>query len=215
MPHATPSTRALFLRAFLALGCVSLPFVPAQAEAAGPRDETGAMAAFKAKHGQVIKLVKKKASASKIQKHVDGLLDYEWIATAALGGAQKYEQNCSPRCDEFETLLGRLIRENYLRLVRKAEAHPIEYVNEIKGRKGAVKVTTKVQIEKNGRTQKVEVAYVMHKTGNAWTVRDIITDGMSLAKTYRYEFNQVRKREGIDGVIAKLETKLAEVAKMN
>jgi len=173
------------------------------------------MDAFQTRHGAVIKLVKKKASTSKLQKEVDRLLDYGWIARAALGGKTKYAENCGPRCDEFEKLLTRLIRENYFRLVRKAEAHPVEYINEIKGRKGAVKVTTRIKIQKNGRTQKVEVAYVMHKVGAEWQVRDIITDGMSLAKTYRYEFNQVRKREGIDGVIAKLETKLAEVAKMD
>jgi phospholipid transport system substrate-binding protein len=52
----------------------------------------------------------------------------------------------------------------------------------------------------------------MHLSGDRWEVRDIITDGMSLAKTYRYEFNQIRKREGMDGIISKLETKLQELA---
>jgi phospholipid transport system substrate-binding protein len=221
MPNALLPIRALARRslpALFALTCLAVSPIVAEGDAvaAGPQKKGGeAMQAFKAQHERVIKKVKQKASAAKLQKEVDGLLDYAWIAQAALGGPSKYQQNCSPRCDEFEKLLTRLIRENYLRLIRKAENHPVEYVNEVRGRKGAAKVTTRIQVVKNGRKQKLEVAYVMHQTANGWEVRDIITDGMSLAKTYRFEFNQVRKREGIDGVIANLETKLAEIAKMD
>lgn len=220
MPNALLSIRALARRglpALFALSCLAAsPLVmEGEAVASGPESSDSAMAAFKAKHEKVIKQVKRKASQAKLQAELDGLLDYDWIARAALGGSGKYEQNCSPRCEDFEKLLTRLIRQNYLRLIRKAEDHPVEYVGEVKGRKGAAKVTTRIQVVKKGRTQKIEVAYVMHETANGWEVRDIITDGMSLAKTYRFEFNQVRKREGIDGVIAKLETKLAEIAKMD
>jgi phospholipid transport system substrate-binding protein len=222
MPDATPRTgstagrhaRAVLLAA-LALALPAIPLAPGTAQAAGPGQDASALAAFQSRHETVVTLVRKHASAAKLQQEVDDLLDYAWIARAALGGTGKYQESCQPRCSEFEGLLTRLIRENYLRLVRKAESHPVEYVGELKGRKGAVKVTTRIQIEKNGRKQKLEVAYVMHLGPDGWEVRDIITDGMSLAKTYRYEFNQIRKREGIDGVIHKLESKLAEVAKMD
>jgi ABC-type transporter MlaC component len=43
--------------------------------------------------------------------------------------------------------------------------------------------------------------------------QNIITDGVSLAKTYRYEFNKILRDEGIDGLIARLESKIAEIAK--
>ena len=38
-----------------------------------------------------------------------------------------------------------------------------------------------------------------------------VTDEVSLAKTYRYEFNKIAKAEGIDGIIRKLEDKLAKL----
>ncbi len=145
MPDATFPIRALCrrgLRALLVISCLALPAAtlgPAEADAAGPQAADGAMEAFKAKHERVIKKVKKRASTASLQKELDTLLDYGWIARAALGGKAKYDQSCAPRCDEFEKLLTRLIRENYLRLIRKAEDHPVEYVNEIKGRKGAVR----------------------------------------------------------------------------
>lgn len=172
-----------------------------------------ALETFRDQHEAVMALVKKRAKADVLQRQVDELLDYEWLAQAALGGKKRYAKNCEPRCAEFEQLLTRLIRENYLRLIRKAEDHPVRYVDQVRGARGAFKVTTEITIVKNGRDQVVEVAYVMHKIGEAWQVRDIITDGMSLAKNYRYELNQVRKGEGIDGIITRLETKLAEIAK--
>ena len=173
--------------------------------------EASAIEAFKAQHEAVVKLVKDNASDAKLQAAVDGLLDYDWIAQAALGGPSNYAGVCQSRCDEFEALLTQLIRENYLRMIRKAEKHPVDYVGQVAGKDGVYKVTTRIKVDKNGREQVVTVEYVMHQIGGTWQVRDIITDDVSLAKTYRYEFNKIAKSNGIDGIIRKLEDKLAKL----
>lgn len=170
--------------------------------------EESAIEAFKAKHEVVVELVKKRATDEALQTKVDGLLDYGWLAQAALGGPDNYQTVCQTRCAEFDALLTKLIRENYLRMIRKAESHPVEYVGQTAGKSGIYKVTTRVKISKNGREQTVTVEYVMHQIDGQWQVRDIITDDISLAKTYRYEFNQIAKSQGIDGIIRKLEDKL-------
>ena len=69
-----------------------------------------------------------------------------------------------------------------------------------------------MQVMKKGREQTVRVSYVMHQIDGGWQIRDIITDGVSLAKTYRYEFNQLLKQDGINSIVSKLEQKLANVA---
>ncbi|MFO7561597.1 MAG: ABC transporter substrate-binding protein [Enhygromyxa sp.] len=173
--------------------------------------EQSAIEAFKAKHEAVVGLVKKQASDKDLQSDVDALLDYRWIAQAALGGPDNYKKVCQTRCDEFDALLTKLIRENYLRMIRKAEKHPVEYVGQTAGKNGVYKVTTRVKIDKNEREQVVTVDYVMHQLDGQWQVRDIITDDVSLAKTYRYEFNKIAKSQGIDGIIRKLEDKLARL----
>jgi phospholipid transport system substrate-binding protein len=175
------------------------------------RAEDSAIDAFKAKHEGVVKLVKDNATDAVLQAKIDGLLDYDWIAHSALGGAENYGTVCGVRCDEFEGLLTELIRLNYLRMIRKAEKHPVEYVGQVAGRNDVYKVTTRVKIDKNGRQQNVTVDYVMHKIDGNWQVRDIITDDVSLSSTYRYEFNKIAKAEGIDGIIRKLQEKLASL----
>lgn len=192
------------LAGLMGLGfCAALVVSPSVAQAGD-----SAIDAFKTKHEAVVELVKADASDAKLQTKIDELLDYGWLATAALGGPDHYESVCGSRCGEFEALLTRLIRENYLRMIRKAEKHPVEYVGQVAGRNEVYKVTTRIKIEKNGREQNVTVDYVMHKIDGNWQVRDIITDDVSLAKTYRYEFNKIAKAEGIDGIIRKLESKL-------
>ncbi|MBV1858733.1 MAG: hypothetical protein KUG77_10005 [Nannocystaceae bacterium] len=54
-----------------------------------------ALEAFKASHQSVVALVHEKASADKLQAEVDGLLDYDWIAHAALGGERRYAKKLS------------------------------------------------------------------------------------------------------------------------
>jgi len=202
--------RARVLSASLAVLSLS-SFAAVMAIPSVAHAEDGAIDAFKAKHEAVVELVKKKAADDVLQAAMDGLLDYDYLAEAALGGPQNYKEVCQTRCAEFEELLTKLIRENYLRMVRKAESHPVEYVGQTPGKNGIYKVTTRVKINKNGRDQTVTVDYVMHQIDGQWQVRDIITDDISLANTYRYEFNKIYKAQGIDGIISKLEDKLAKL----
>ena len=109
-------------------------------------------------------------------------------------------------------LLGNLIRQNYLKRLRDADKGTIEYVGEDK-RARASKVTTKVKFNKDGVDQVVEVAYVMRYEDGRWQVTDIITEGVSLVKNYKFEFGQIMRDEGIDGLIKRLQMKLDDLAK--
>jgi phospholipid transport system substrate-binding protein len=173
----------------------------------------GAIDAFKVSHGEVTTLVDAGADTSKIQAQVDGLLDYDWIAKAALGGPTRYAEACGERCDEFKALLTDLIRENYLKRIKAKDRGTVEYLGE-EVREKATKVDTKVTfVDKEGKTQVVEIDYVMHKVDGQWYVRDIITEGVSLAKNYKYEINRLFVEGGMDKVISTLQKKLDEVKK--
>lgn len=173
----------------------------------------GAIDAFKQSHGDVTTLVDSGADTSKIQAMVDGLLDYDWIAKAALGGPSRYAEACGERCDEFKALLTELIRENYLKRIKAKDRGTVEYLGE-DVREKATKVDTRVTfVDKEGKTQVVEIDYVMHKVDGKWQVRDIITEGVSLAKNYKYEINRLHVEGGMDKVITTLQKKLEEVKK--
>jgi phospholipid transport system substrate-binding protein len=195
-------SRSRLLTLALAATVVLAPALAEAGDAAG---------AFKTSHESIVKLVGRDASDAELRKVIDGMLDYGWLAEASLGGPDNYAKVCADRCAEFEALLTELVRENYIRMVRKADEHPVEYIGQVEGKGGVHKVTTKMKVDRNGRERNVTVEYVMHQSGGAWQVRDIITDEVSLAKTYRHEFNKLAKAEGIDGIIERLEDKLAKI----
>jgi len=185
----------------------------AAAPAAENEPAESALDTFKKAHETVLLYVRSKVKSELIQAEADKLLDYDYLGRSALGGKNRAEKRCEPRCAEYETLLARLIRENYLKRIAQADQGKVEYLGEEK-RPKASKVTTRVTWTKDGVEQKVEVAYVMRHDNGRWQVVDIITDGVSLAKNYRYEFNKILRDEGgIDGLIKRLETKLADIAK--
>ncbi len=210
------------IRTRLAPLMLALALFGAASTAHAADNPASALEAFKASHQTVVGLVHDKAGSDKIESEVDALLDYEWIAHAALGGERRYAKKCEPRCPEYEALLTKLIRENYLKRIRQADTGKVEYLGE-EVRKDKAKVDTRVTFEKDGETQTLEISYVMHwipaegsKDGDGnghWVARNIITDGVSLAKTYRYEFGKILRDEGIDGLISRLQTKLADIAK--
>jgi len=171
----------------------------------------GAMDTFKAKHNKVVELVKKRAEPAALQKEVDDLLNYKALAETSLGGPARYTSKCEPRCAEFEALLARLIRENYLKRIRTDKKYDLTYVGEETKPRGT-HVTTNVSLNRDGKPEVVEVVYVMQQTGGTWRVEDIITDGVSLAKNYRFEFNKILKDKGINELISRLESKLTELA---
>lgn len=173
----------------------------------------GAIDAFKQSHADVTTLVDANAESTAIQAKVDELLDYDWIAKAALGGSSRYAEVCGERCDEFKALLTQLIRENYLKRIKAKNRGTVEYLGE-QVREKATKVDTKVTFENDeGEIQVVEIDYVMHKVDGKWHARDIITEGVSLAKNYKYEINKLYAEGGMDKVISTLQKKLDELAK--
>jgi len=183
----------------------------------GPADASadagsGAMDTFKTRHGAVIQLIKSKADSAKLEAEVDSLLDYHALAETSLGGPRRFAKRCESRCDEFEVLLTRLIRENYLRRIRTDKEYELTYAGEEK-RPRHHRVITQIKHTKNGKEEVIEVVYVMHEVGDEWQVIDIITEGVSLAKNYKYEFNKILKDKGIDELILRLDKKLAELAK--
>ncbi len=177
---------------------------------------TTAMDTFKTRHAAVTKLVKKRASNGKMQSEIDQLLDYDALAKRSLGGKKRFAERCEDRCDEFKQALSRLIRENYLRIIRNGKDHDVVYLGQEEGRRGAFRVKTQVTVHAEGAPRVASVDYVMRKDDSGiWVVQDIITDDVSLSKTYRYSFNQLHKEGGITKVIDRIHEKLAEIEKKN
>jgi len=184
---------------------------PSEPTAAGGQTQS-ARESLESRQRRVLALVQSGAKDAALRAEVDKLLDYRWLAASSLGSAKFYAERCAPRCDEFEDALTELIRRNYLARVRDSERGKVAYTGQELRKNGTLaKIDTTVSF-KDGRgvRQSIAVDYVMHQTAAGWKVRDIITDGVGLAKTYRYDIKKMLAEGGIDLVIERLRKKIAE-----
>jgi phospholipid transport system substrate-binding protein len=183
------------------LAALSLSFVllsPQSLAEGGP----GAIESFKASHNEAIAMVDAEADTSQIEARVDELLDYEWIAKEALGGPSRYDEVCGSRCDEFNDLLIELIRERYLKAIRKSAGGELSYGEAEVGKDG-----TTVNTEVKTKGSSVEIDYLVGKKGGKWKVRDITTDDVSLVSSIKKDTGKALDAGGMDQVIVVLEGK--------
>jgi phospholipid transport system substrate-binding protein len=77
----------------------------------------------------------------------------------------------------------------------------IEYLPETEVAGGAVQVPTRVVV----KGEPTEIAYTLREEKGGWRIVDVVVDGVSTVENYRSSFNRVIAKEGVDGLIKKLE----------
>ena len=77
----------------------------------------------------------------------------------------------------------------------------IEYRSEVDEGAGVVQVPTKVVV----KGEPTEIAYRMRRGAGGWRIVDIAVDGVSTVENYRSSFARVIQKEGVNGLIQRLE----------
>lgn len=161
-------------------------------------EDPSALDVFTRAYAEIDALVhaKTKTKTTQVQAKVDALLDYRWIAVTALGGPKIYADRCADRCAEFESLLGELIRRNYLARLESRPEGQVEILEQ-HVRPKASKVDTRVRYtDDDGKLKTASVDYVMHRKGGRWRVRDILTEGAAWRTTIATRSASSTRAEG-------------------
>ena len=77
----------------------------------------------------------------------------------------------------------------------------IEYQPEVASDEGLVKVPTRVVV----KGEPTEIAYTLRRDKTGWRIVDITVDGVSTVENYRSSFARVISKDGVEGLIRKLE----------
>lgn len=96
-------------------------------------------------------------------------------------------------------------------LVRTYSSALVDYRNQTVNylpmrERSADEVTVRASIDQGGGPA-IPIAYEMHRTDTGWKVYDVAIDGVSLVINYRSSFGQEIRRNGIDGLIRRLDAK--------
>jgi phospholipid transport system substrate-binding protein len=132
------------------------------------------------------------------------LIDFEEAARLAVGRAwaQATAEQRQQIVAEFRAMLVRI----YSNAIRPYGGQTIR-VSPVRMMPGDTEVTVHNQFIRTGGGRPIGFDYTMRKTEQGWKIFDIVVEGVSLVLTYRSEFDNVVKQDGIDGLIKRLAQK--------
>jgi phospholipid transport system substrate-binding protein len=144
---------------------------------------------------------------AKIRELLAARFNLAAMAAEALG------EHLAPRTPaerrEFTRLFGELFTRAYTRLV-------VTFLTEAAMEYGAEEVqdgTATVQTGVvNRRGDRLPVAYRLERAGEAWELRDVVIDGVSIVENYRVQFHKIIAASSYETLVKRLRTKREEVS---
>jgi phospholipid transport system substrate-binding protein len=140
-----------------------------------------------------------------MRKVINARFDFRAMSQRTL--ATNWKKASSEQKQEFVQLFAQLIENTYIGRVEAYTNEKVDYPGEkVKGKKAVVEtliLTPSVDIPINYK--------VYQKKNGEWWVYDVIIEGISLISNYRSSYQEIVKKEGFDGLIAKMKAKIKEL----
>ena len=146
------------------------------------------------------------ARAEALTAQLGNLLAYEELSRRAL--RDHWDVLEDAQRGEFVSILRQLVERSYQQNLESTLSFRIT-VDGAERQGSAVLVRTVARSTRNRRLEPVSIDYQVKAAGDEWRVFDIVTDGVSLVRNYRSQFNRIIDREGWDGLMTRMRTRLA------
>ena len=108
--------------------------------------------------------------------------------------------------EEFVSTFTKVIENSYISRIEKYTDEEVLFKSERPKGKYYYVYTEVVSGQK-----KIPVNYSLHPVGENWFVYDVNIEGVSLVKNYRTQFNDMMRKEKFDGLLSKLQEKVARL----
>ena len=129
------------------------------------------------------------------------LFDFEKMSRASLG--PNWDKATPDEQHRFVTLFSDLLARTYLKRIKSGVSGSRIEVGSasVDGPKATVKTT----VTSDG--QPVAIDYRMEASGDVWRVYDVLIENVGLVSNYRSEFGEIVRKDGMQGLLEKLEAK--------
>lgn len=146
----------------------------------------------------------KAAKRSAMEVIIDERFDFRAMSQRTL--ATNWKKASDAEKQEFTDLFSQLIQSSYVGKLEAYTNETVEYVTEkVKGRKALVETVIKTA------SADIPLNYKMYSKDGNWLVYDVIIEGVSLISNYRSSYQTIVKKEGFDGLMAKMKAKIEEL----
>lgn len=142
---------------------------------------------------------------AKLDQMLSSLLDYEELSRRSLG--PHWKRRSADERRTFTGLLEKLVERSYKRNLEQTMSYRVRYMTGQASDDGTL-VRTEARSKKNPRAPAVSIDYHLHRVDGQWRVYDVVTDGVSMVRNYRNQFNRIIDDEGWSGLIERMRSKL-------
>lgn len=146
------------------------------------------------------------ARSHDVTQILSDLLDFQELSRRSLG--THWDGLTPAQRTEFVGLLQQLVERNYQANLERVLDFDIAYTAEQQTADGTT-VTTSARSRTERRQPPVEIVYTLHLQGTTWRVFDVVTDGVSLVRNYRNQFNRVISENNFDELLRRMRERLA------
>ncbi len=108
--------------------------------------------------------------------------------------------------DRFVALFADLLEAIYIGRIEEYSDERIDYINERIKEKRAIIDTVIVT-----KSVEIPINYKLTLTGDLWLVYDVVIEEVSLVRSFRSSYSEIVKKEGFEGLLAKMEDKVEEL----
>ncbi len=106
----------------------------------------------------------------------------------------------------FVTLFSDLLEANYTSKIEAYTNETVRYLSEqIIGDRASIDTAIVTA------SAEIPIAYRLQRAGERWLVYDVVIEGVSFVSNYRSTYGEIVRREGMSGLLQKMEEKLREV----
>ena len=140
----------------------------------------------------------------KIGEVISERFDFRAMSQRTL--ATNWKSASKEQQQEFVQLFSKLIENTYIGRVEAYTDEKVDYPGEkVKGKKAVVETLILTA------SADIPVNYKVYQKDDKWWVYDVIIEGISLISNYRSSYQEIVKKEGFDGLIAKMKAKIKEL----
>ncbi len=150
------------------------------------------------------KTLPKEESRKKISEVIHARFDFEGMAQRTL--ATNWKSATVEQRRRFTDLFAEILEQTYMGRIEAYTDEKVEYGDvKTKGKSALVEtsiVTSSVTIP---------IHYKLTQEGPEWKVYDVVIEEVSLVRNYRDTYREIVKKDGFDGLFAKMEEKISEM----
>ena len=154
--------------------------------------------------------ISEKKAVSMIQNSIVPQIDFTIMTRLAMGA--QWKQATPDQQTQIVGLFKQMLVYSYTNALSKLKGAQVSIssstISGEKQNKAIVNSSLKMPNNGDSNNQPINIEYDLAKIGSAWKIYDVKIEKVSIVTTYRTQFNDEVQKDGVNGLIAQLQTKV-------